>query len=141
MLSITVEVKAGRETGVGAGILFHCPATGNYLLVKRSEYCDEPHTWATLGGGVEAGETLEEAARREAREEAGFDEPVTLKPLGSITYEGGFVFHTFLAHVETQFEPTLNHEHVDHVWTDDFTMPDLHPGFGQMLDQINQAGL
>jgi len=46
---------------------------GRVLLV-RFDFPGEPPVWATVGGGVEPGETPEEAIRRELLEEAGLDE-------------------------------------------------------------------
>jgi 8-oxo-dGTP pyrophosphatase MutT (NUDIX family) len=47
---------------------------GRILLLKGRLPSDPtaPGVWFTVGGGVEAGETLEEAARREILEETGF---------------------------------------------------------------------
>jgi len=51
---------------------------GRVLLVKF-EFPDGRVVWATVGGGLEAGETHEDAARRELAEEAGleWDDPRT----------------------------------------------------------------
>jgi ADP-ribose pyrophosphatase YjhB (NUDIX family) len=43
------------------------------ILLVRFEFPDDRAAWATVGGGVEPGETHEEAIRRELLEEAGFD--------------------------------------------------------------------
>ncbi len=53
---------------VGAGILVH--RRGKLLLVKRDEEPDRG-MWSFPGGMVELGETTEEAAVREVREEVG----------------------------------------------------------------------
>lgn len=51
---------------------------GQYLLQKRTDSWD----WGTIGGALEMGESLEEAARRELFEEAGLKaEKLTFKAL------------------------------------------------------------
>jgi 8-oxo-dGTP pyrophosphatase MutT (NUDIX family) len=44
---------------------------GKYLLVKRSDQNSTPGKWSTVSGGIESGETPEEAAVRELNEETG----------------------------------------------------------------------
>jgi ADP-ribose pyrophosphatase YjhB (NUDIX family) len=43
------------------------------VLLVRFEFPDDRAVWATVGGGVELGETHEDAIRRELAEEAGLD--------------------------------------------------------------------
>jgi 8-oxo-dGTP pyrophosphatase MutT (NUDIX family) len=43
------------------------------VLLVRFDFPDERAVWATVGGGLEPGETHEEAARRELVEEAGIE--------------------------------------------------------------------
>lgn len=71
----------GRAEPVNASALIHDGA-GRYLLHLRDHVPDiwEPGAWALLGGGREPQDTsLEDAVRRELREEAGL-EPSALEP-------------------------------------------------------------
>jgi ADP-ribose pyrophosphatase YjhB (NUDIX family) len=43
------------------------------VLLVRFDFPDQRAVWATVGGGLEPGETHEEAARRELAEEAGIE--------------------------------------------------------------------
>ncbi|WWQ12986.1 adenosine (5')-pentaphospho-(5'')-adenosine pyrophosphohydrolase [Ralstonia phage PQ43W] len=106
-----------------AGILF--VHDGRVLLLKRSPQAeDAPGTWGFPGGGIEAGETPEQAARRETREECAFDYGGPLLPL--YTSDGGFQCYGALA--VDQFKPQLNDEHTAYEWAAFDALPQpLHP--------------
>ena len=54
-----------------AGVLL-IDERGWILLQLRDAHGAYPHHWGTVGGKVESGETVEEAARRELAEETGY---------------------------------------------------------------------
>jgi ADP-ribose pyrophosphatase len=61
------------ECGQCVGVLPFLDAE-HVLMVRQYRYVfGEDHRWEMPTGGVKAGETLEEAARRELREEVGYD--------------------------------------------------------------------
>jgi 8-oxo-dGTP pyrophosphatase MutT (NUDIX family) len=68
-----------------AGVVLHDPAPDRgILLLYRHRVIGDTWGWEIPAGRVDDGETPAEAARREAREEVGW-EPATLEPL--ITYQ------------------------------------------------------
>lgn len=95
-----------------AGVILREPG-GRVLFLLRGGDCDHPYTWAWPGGTIEPGETPEQAARRELKEETGYDHTGPLAPLDK---RDGFV--TFYGLVDDEFEPTLNDEHSDAHWTE-----------------------
>ncbi|MFI2901452.1 NUDIX hydrolase [Klebsiella aerogenes] len=113
-----------------AGILF--VRDGAVLLLKRSAQAqDAPRMWGFPGGGIEDGETAEDAARRELQEECGviYDGPLT--PL----YETADGFQCFGAYADNQFTPKLNDEHTAYKWAQydpDVQLPNkLHPSIAE----------
>ncbi len=128
-------LKAGRESGQGAGALFVCTTTGRVLMVKRSGEGDWTGHWATLGGGVEEGETPEQACRREIMEEGGINYTGPLIHMHTSASEGGFIFHNHFAPVGTEIVPKLNNEHTEYRWCSIDSLPaPVHPGFMSALD-------
>jgi 8-oxo-dGTP diphosphatase len=71
-------MKAGIDyIGVAVGI-FIIDKQGKVFLTKRSSHTTNEHgTWEIPGGKVHFGETLENAAKREAKEEYGIDIELT----------------------------------------------------------------
>ena len=65
-----VDMRRGVDyIGVSVNFVIH-DGKGNVLLQKRSKNCrDEQGRWDVGGGSMEFGETLEEAVRREVKEE------------------------------------------------------------------------
>lgn len=117
-----IAPQAG-PAGRAAGILFLTPER-EILLMRRGDGGDFPHTFGLPGGHQEPGETLEEAARREALEETGLNYEGELE---LIMDDGQFA--TFLATNVPKFDVTLCDESTGFVWCHpDETPAPLHPG-------------
>lgn len=84
------------------------------LLLKRSE---GEHigvgTWENAGGKVEAGESLEDALRREIMEEAGVS--ATVEKLAYASYEYDMIILVYFCVIENG-TVTLSDEHSDARW-------------------------
>ncbi len=104
MYTLTVTQEMGRPL-VGVGVVF--VREGRVFLARR-QGAHGDNTWASAGGHLEWGETLEECARREALEELG----VTVAGLqflcisNIIAYDRHYVDVEFLGDIGGQ-EPQL----------------------------------
>ena len=119
-----------------AGIIFF--AGNRVLFTKRDSLAPEGGTWDFPGGGMEPDETPKEAARRETREEVGFDYDGPLLKVKKMS--NGYV--AFAALLDEPFVPVLNDEHTDYVWAtfDDLPEP-LHPITRKELREIEDMPL
>lgn len=118
-----------------AGILFiH---DGKVLLLKRSaDSAAAPRMWGFPGGGIEADETPEQAARRELQEECGLSYNGPLVPLWT-TADG---FKCFGALADDAWTPKLNHEHTAYKWAafdPEVRLPSkLHPSIAEGVQNM-----
>ena len=114
-----------------AGVLFQAQDTGRVLLVKRGSRVTAPGTWSVPGGAIDAGETPEMAALREAGEEIKFSGQPDLR-LWTQTSVDGVVFNTYIAEVPSEFGTRLNQENSEAKWFDPDSLPQgLHPGMAE----------
>jgi 8-oxo-dGTP pyrophosphatase MutT (NUDIX family) len=93
-----------------AGVICKSPQ-GRILMCRRVD----DGTWAFPGGRLKDGETAEQAAWREFFEETGY----RLGDVGKFLMrrnKDGVDFVTFIADVEAEFVPKLNHEHSAYGW-------------------------
>ena len=110
--------------GRASGIMF-VTGEGHTLLIRRGAGGgDYPNTWCVPGGHQKEGETLEEAARRECKEETGIDYKGKLEVL----HDDG-QFCTYIARDVKKEEVKLNYESTGFDWCDPLCPPlPLHPG-------------
>jgi 8-oxo-dGTP pyrophosphatase MutT (NUDIX family) len=127
------RVEAADGVTRAAGILFFCVSTKKFLLIYRSPDVVDPSCWCSPGGKIEPGETPEQAAIREAREEIGFSDGVQLSPL-YLYKNPRLEFHNFLGLVPREFTPEMNWESSGYVWCrpQHFPRP-LHYGMREMF--------
>ena len=108
-----------------AGILF--VNDGRVLLLKRSpDAANAPSTWGFPGGHIEAGETPEQAARRETQEEIGVTYNGPLQYLyddGNFCCYGASMNRKSPAYVDAHFHH-VNDEHTDSGWFDFDDLPE-----------------
>ena len=112
-----------------AGCVIMAEDTGRWCLQQRSDTVSDPGVWSTWGGGVEPGETLEDAVRRELAEEGGYVGDLTLEPLHQTPQ-----YATFVARVPKEFAAKINHECKDWGWFDSDNLPEpMHPKLQPLL--------
>lgn len=131
-------VAADASNGHAAGILYVAP-DGDVLLLRRSSTeTNYAGHWALPGGKGEEGETPEQTADREAREEMGplIPESATpMKLLDSRVTPTRMAFHTFAQAVPEKFVPVLNEEHSGYAWSPFDQLPGpIHPAVKSTLD-------
>ena len=101
-LRYTVSVSTeGKRPLVGVGVVF--VRQGRVFLAKRRGAHGED-TWASAGGHLEFGESLEDCARREAMEELGVEvgELRVLCLSNIVAYDRHYVDVEFLGDIEGQ---------------------------------------
>lgn len=112
------EEFVGKDAEVkvrAAGIVFQDP-NSNVLWLKRSATGDHAGEWCFPGGKIEDGETPEDAAKREAKEELQNVPEMSLNLLNHAVSDEGVDFTTFVCNVAGQFNVTLDDEHVAWAW-------------------------
>lgn len=134
-LASNVRLRADRSTGKGAGAVIISAASKRCLWVKRSMDSEAPGTWANLGGGVDLGETIVQGLRRELYEEGGIDQQIAFTPFYK-SIQPNFTYYNFVGVVADEFDPVLNDEHTDFVWSVKIPQP-AHPKLAEALRHPN----
>lgn len=120
-----------------AGVMLITPED-HALFVRYGPGHPNAGQWAFPGGGVEEGESHEDAARREAKEETGL-EADDLELLDR-NAEHGADYSTFAHRVTGRFAPEVNDEHDAHLWAPLARPPQpLHPGVEALLGKRSES--
>ena len=135
------ETTGNRYWGVhgAAGLLLRAPlADGSaaVLLQHRAPWSHQGGTWGLPGGARDSHESPEEAAKREAHEEAGLsaDQLVvrtTVLTVSATESGSTWTYTTVIADAPEQLQTVPNRESAELRWVaeDDVATLPLHPGF------------
>ena len=122
------------STRGAAFCLIFAKDTRRFLMELRGKEVGNPMTWGFFGGGVESGETFEDAMRRELREEAGLD--VRFFDGVMRSRKGVSIFIKIMDH---EFDPILSFESESWRWCETLPASRLHPKLRKQADAINNA--
>jgi 8-oxo-dGTP diphosphatase len=133
-----------------AGLLLRAPGPGGgvaVLLQHRAPWSHQGGTWGLPGGARDSHETAEEAAKREAHEEAGLAAD-QLKWRGNVVTaeifgRGGpcWTYTTVIADAADMLATVPNRESSELRWVavDDVASLPLHPGFADSWETLRDA--
>lgn len=124
-----VIIAADAAPPTHAGVMFRCGP--RILLLARSD----GQGWAFPGGGIEPGETPEQAARREVFEELSYRYDGPLR-YSHVQVWRDVRFATFTADCPAEFFPVLDYEHTNSLWITPqaaLELLELHPGVSETL--------
>lgn len=135
-------MESKKKHPQAAGVIPLSTRTGKILLCKRAKGQDHAGTWCGFGGMMEAGESPEEAALRELREEAGIPETKVSLLKSGVYLKGELRFHQFVGLVDfpDTWKPSPGKGHkwevADAAWVppeDARKLGELHPGLDAVL--------
>lgn len=126
--------KSGRDRAFPAAGILYVTTAGDALFLKR-QGSDHAGTWSIPAGGIDRGESAEDAARRESSEEVGHEPDGELEEIDRSTTKYGVDFTTFRKRIADRFDPEINDESEAYIWAplDDPPHP-LHPALAEFLD-------
>ncbi len=129
-----------------AGLLLRAPRPDGsraVLLQHRAAWSHQGGTWGLPGGARDSHETVEQAAVREAHEEAGLSADQLTVRISVVTAEvagTAWTYTTVIADVPTQVDTVPNRESSELRWVaeDEVTELPLHPGFAASWQRLRE---
>ncbi|HSF26780.1 MAG TPA: NUDIX domain-containing protein [Actinomycetes bacterium] len=121
----------GLQGAAGLLLRWVGPDGARVLLQHRAAWSHHGDTWGLPGGARDSHESPEQAALREAAEEAGLD-PATVRVRGRHRDDHvGWCYDTVVADVAAPATPVAQHESAALVWVPEgeVTARAVHPGF------------
>ncbi|SDD10774.1 8-oxo-dGTPase [Mycolicibacterium neoaurum] len=128
-----------------AGLLLRAPDTdGGFavLLQHRAPWSHQGGTWGLPGGARDSHETVEEAAVREAAEEAGLQAKQLTVRATVVTHEvPGWSYTTVIADAAEQLPTIANRESAELRWVAEAQVAalPLHPGFAASWQRLREV--
>ncbi|UXA18548.1 NUDIX hydrolase [Mycobacterium sp. SMC-4] len=128
-----------------AGLLLRAPrvdGTAAVLLQHRAPWSHQGGTWGLPGGARDSHESAEEAAIREAIEEAGLPpDQLTVRTTVVTAEVTGWTYTTVIADARTQLDTVANRESAELRWVAEDEVADLplHPGFAASWQRLREV--
>jgi 8-oxo-dGTP diphosphatase len=127
-----------------AGLMLRAPRPdggASVLLQHRAPWSHQGGTWSLPGGARDSHETVEQAAVREAHEEAGLTSDqlvVRLQVVTSRPNGADWTYTTVIADAPEQLRTVPNRESSELRWVAEDEVADLplHPGFADSWDRL-----
>ncbi|MCH9668864.1 MAG: NUDIX hydrolase [Actinomycetia bacterium] len=128
-----------------AGLLLRAPrpdGTAAVLLQYRAQWSHQGGTWGLPGGARDSHETPEQAAVREAHEEAGLPADQLRVRIAVVTSEvAGWSYTTVIADAAALLDTVPNRESAELRWVVEEEVADLplHPGFAASWERLRSV--